>query len=186
MAKTKEQKRTILEELKKKIAQQKAMIFVDFKGLKVKDLSKLRNELKQKDSEFMVGKKTLMKIALEDNKLECNPEEMEGEIALVFGFKDELFPIKTVYNFSKENENLKIIGGYIESQKKEFLSAENIITLGQLPGKEELLARLVGSLSAPISNFNNVLQAPLEACLSIIKSLGEIKASNRGKQTLKV
>ena len=168
MAKTKEQKRTILEELKKKIAQQKAMIFVDFKGLKVKDLSKLRNELKQKDSELLVSKKTLMKIALEDNKLECNPEEMEGQIALVFGFKDELSSIKAVYNFSKENQNLKVLGGYIESQKQEFLGAEDMIILGQLPSKEELLARLVGSLSAPISNFNNVLQANIKGLIYVL------------------
>jgi len=175
MAKTKEQKRKILEELKDKMTQQKAMIFIDFRGLKVKDLSRLRNELKQKDSELLVSKKTLMKIALEDNKIKCNPEEMEGEIALVFGFQDELSPAKAIYNFSKENSNLKILGGYIKSQEQEFLSAENIIALGQLPSKEELLARLVGSLSAPISNFNNVLQANIKG---LMYALSAIKNKN--------
>ena len=168
MAKTKEQKNKILQELKEKIAEQKAMIFVDFTGLKVKDLFRLRNELKEKKSQFLVSKKTLIKKALQENKIEANPEEMNGEIALVFGFEDELAPIKTIYNFSKQNDNLKILGGYIESQKQEFLNSEAIITLGQLPSKQELLARLVGSISAPISNFNNVLQANIKGLIYVL------------------
>ncbi len=99
MAKTKEQKNKILQELKEKIAEQKVMIFVDFTGLKAKDLFRLRNELKEKNSQFLVSKKTLIKKALQENKIEANPEEMDGEIALVFGFEDELAPIKTIYNF---------------------------------------------------------------------------------------
>jgi large subunit ribosomal protein L10 len=171
MAKTKDQKKIILEKLKEKIAQQKAMLFVDFKGLGVKDLTKLRNELKQKDSQLMVEKKTLIKKALEENKINSNPKEMEGEIALVFGFKDELAPIKTIYNFTKENKFLKILGGYINSQKQEFLKPEDIITLGQLPGREELLAKLVGSLAAPISGFENVLQANIKGLLQVLSSI---------------
>jgi len=168
MAKTKEQKNKILKELKDKINQQKAMIFVDFRGLKVKDLFRLRNQLREIDSQFLVSKKTLMKIALEDNKMKANPEKMEGEIALVFGFEDELAPIKTIYDFSKENDNLKILGGYIESQKQEFLNAEAVIVLGQLPSKQELFARLVGSISAPISNFNNVLKANIKGLIYVL------------------
>ncbi len=168
MAKTKEQKNKILQELKEKIAEQKAMIFVDFTGLKVKDLFRLRNELREKNSQFLVSKKTLIKKALQENKIEANPEEMNGEIALVFGFEDELAPIKIIYNFSKQNDNLKILGGYIESQKQEFLNSEAIITLGQLPSKQELLARFVGTISAPISNFNHVLQANIKGLIYVL------------------
>ena len=167
MAKTKEQKRSILKELKEKMAKKKAMIFVDFKGLKVKDLSKLRRELKKDDSVFMVAKKTLMKIALEENNIKADPEKMEGEIALVFGFKDELSSIKTVYNLSKENKNLKVLGGYIESQP-ELLASEDIILMGQLPSKQELIGQLLGSISAPISNFTYVLQANIKGLIRVL------------------
>ena len=167
MAKTKEQKRLIVEELKDKIAKQKAMVFVDFRGLKVKDLSKLRRELKKIDSVFMVAKKTLMKIALEENKMEADPEKMEGEIALVFGFKDEFSPLKAIYNFSKENQNLKVLGGYIESQP-ELLASEDIILMGQLPSKQELIGQVVRSISAPVSNFNYVLQANIKGLMRVL------------------
>ncbi|MBU0546975.1 MAG: 50S ribosomal protein L10 [Patescibacteria group bacterium] len=171
MPKTKEQKKLILEKLKEKIAKQKAMIFVDFKGLKVEDLSKLRNELSQKDSQLMVEKKTLIKKALEENKIDSNPREMEGEIALVFGFKDELAPIKVIYGFSKKNNFLKILGGYINSQKQEFLNSEDIITLGQLPSRKELLANLLGTLTAPISGFENVLNGNIKGLLRVLSSI---------------
>jgi large subunit ribosomal protein L10 len=170
MPKTKEQKNLILKSLKEKIADQKAMLFIDFQGMQVKDLSKLRNELKSKDSQLMVEKKTLMKKALEENKIDCNPREMKGEVAMVFGFKDELSPIKVIYGFTKQNNFLKILGGYINSQK-EFLKPEDVITLGQLPGRKELLGQLVGTLSAPISGFENVLNGNIKGLLRVLSSI---------------
>jgi len=172
VAKTRKQKEKILEDLKEKLSQQKAMVFVDFRGLKVKDLSDVRQKLKVANCQFLVAKKTLMRLAFQEKNIKFNPEELEGQIAVVFGFGDELSPAQTLFRLSQEHKNLKILGGFIESKKGEFLPSEKIIELGQLPTKEELYGRLVGSISAPISNFVNVLQAPLEICLYIIKSLG--------------
>jgi len=171
MALTKEQKEKILKNLKEKIAQQKAMIFVDFSGLKVKDLSDLRQRLKQAKSELLVAKKTLMKIAFKEVKVKTDPKEIKGEIALVFGFEDEISPAKVVYQFSQENENLEILGGYIESQKDEFLDAEKMITLGQLPTKKELLANLVRVFSAPTTNLVNVLEGNLKGLIYALSAI---------------
>jgi len=171
MAKTKEQKAKILEDLKEKVAKAKAMIFVNYKGLKVKDLSELRNRLKEKKGEFLVAKKTLMGLVFKEKKIKVNPKEMEGQIALVFGFENELSPAKAVYQFSQQNENLKILGGFIESQKGEFLTPETIIILGQLPSREELLSKLVGSVSAPIVNFVNVLQGNIKGLIFAFRAI---------------
>ncbi|KPJ71589.1 hypothetical protein AMJ50_01740 [Parcubacteria bacterium DG_74_3] len=171
MALTKEQKEKILKNLKEKIARRKAMIFVDFSGLKVKDLSDLRQRLKQAKSELLVAKKTLMKIAFKEVKVKTDPKEIKGEIALVFGFEDEISPAKVVYQFSQENENLEILGGYIESQKDEFLDAEKMITLGQLPTKKELLANLVRVFSAPTTNLVNVLEGNLKGLIYALSAI---------------
>jgi len=171
MALTKEQKKEILETLKEKIAAKKAMIFVDFKGLKVQDLFELRNKLREIGAEFMVAKKTLMKIAFQEKKIKVDPNELEGQIALVFGFENELAPAKAVYNFSQENPNLKILGGFIESQAQEFLDSEAMITLGQIPSREELLAKLTGSISAPIFNLVNVLGGNLKGLLYALSAI---------------
>jgi large subunit ribosomal protein L10 len=171
MAKTKEQKVKIVEDLKEKIAKAKAMFFVDYKGLKVKDLSDLRKKLKEKGGKFLVAKKTLMGLVFKEKKIKVPTEEMEGQIALVFGFEDELSPAKAVYQFSQQNNNLKILGGFIESQKGDFLSSEEIITLGQLPSREELLAKTVGSISAPMSNFVNILQGNIKGLIYALSAI---------------
>lgn len=170
MALTKAQKQKIVEDLRDKIAKSKAMILVGISGLKVKDISDLRKKLKVIDAQIKVVKKTLAEIVLKEKKLPFEKDKFKEEVALVFGFKDEISPVKAVYQFSRENENLKILGGFLEDKFKE---AEEIITLAQIPTREELLARLVGSLSAPISNFVYALNYNIKGLvylLNIIKN----------------
>jgi len=178
MALTKVQKQKILEDLKEKIQKQKIIIFVDFTGLKMKDLFHLRKKLKTIDSQIKVAKKTLAEIAFKKLKGKTlqsfDVKNLKGQIAFVFGFKDEISPTKIVWLTSQENPNLKILGGFLENQ---FIEAEKIIELAKLSGKEELLGRLVGSVSAPISNFIYILQAPLEALTFAIKAFGGKQSS---------
>jgi large subunit ribosomal protein L10 len=166
MALTKEQKQKILEDLKDKIARQRAMVFADFTGLKVKDLSDLRRKLKAADCELKVAKKTLMGIVFKEAGIET--KELSGEIALVFGYKDALAPAKIVYQFTQTNPNLKILAGFFENKLRE---AEEIITLAQLPTREELLARLVGSIQAPVSNFVRILEANIKGLMYALSAI---------------
>jgi large subunit ribosomal protein L10 len=168
MALTKEQKQKILEELKEKIAKQKVTIFVDFTGLKMKDISDLRKKLKVADNEIKVAKKSLMRIAFEKAKLKIDTRKLVGEIALIFGFKDEILPAKTVWQFAEVNPNLKILGGFLENK---FVEGEKIIELAKLPTREELLGKLVGSISAPISNLINILQCNLRNLVYIFSQI---------------
>ncbi|PIR01896.1 MAG: 50S ribosomal protein L10 [Candidatus Nealsonbacteria bacterium CG_4_10_14_0_8_um_filter_37_14] len=168
MALTREQKKKIIDELKEKIDKQKAMVFVDFTGTKVKDISRLREEMKKDNCEFKVAKKTLLKIALKDRGVEL-PQEPEGEIGVGFGFGNQISPFKILNKFSKETGNLKILGGLVE---KEFIGEDKAIALAELPSKQELLAKLVGSIKAPISGFINVLQGNLR---NFVYVLGAIK-----------
>lgn len=166
---TREKKQKILEELKEKITKQKAMIFVDFTGLKVKDLSNLRKKIKAVGDELKVAKKTLIRIAFKEIKIEIDPKKMPGEIALIFGYKDEILPAKIVWQFAETNPNLKILGGFFENK---FFEADKIIELAKLPTKEEILAKFVWSIKAPILNLINVLQGNIKGLiyiLSIIK-----------------
>lgn len=172
MALTKTQKQKIIEDLKEMLSRQKAIILVGISGLKVKDISQLRKKLKAIDGNLRVAKKTLIELAFKENNLKFDKDKFREEIALAFGFKDEIEPVKIVYQFSRENENLKILGGYLESNFKE---AQEIITLAQLPSREELLARLVGSISSPISGLINVLQGNIKG---LIRVLAQVKTQN--------
>ncbi len=169
MAKTKEEKQKSLEEIKESLEKQEALVFINYSGLKADDVFNLRKELKKSGCILKVAKKTLAKRALKEKGLELKEGSLEGQIALIFGFEDPVMSAKIPYNFAKENENLKILGGFLENK---FKSSEEIITLAKIPSKDELLAKVVGSISAPISNFVSVLQGNSR---SLIYALTAIK-----------
>mgnify|MGYP001611996364 FL=1 len=168
MALTKTQKQKIIDDLKEKIAKAKAIVLVGIAGLKVKDISELRKKLKTINGNLKVVKKTLAERVLKENKLDFDKKRFKEELALVFGFEDEILPAKTVYQFSQENDKLKILGGFLEQK---FQAAEEIITLAQLPSKEELLAKLVGSIASPISGLVNVLQGNIKGLIYVLNAI---------------
>ena len=172
MPKTKEQKKLILEELNERIKKQTTMIIVDFTGLKVIEAFDLRKRLKKINAELKVAKKTLIQLALKNNNLDKNIKEMNGEIALVFGYQDEILPAKVIYDFSRENEKLKILGGFFENK---FQNVEKFIELAKLPSKEELLGKLVGSISSPITGFVRSLQYNLKGLIFALNAIKENK-----------
>ncbi|MFH1780735.1 MAG: 50S ribosomal protein L10 [Candidatus Nealsonbacteria bacterium] len=140
MALTKPQKQKILSDLKEKVEKQKAIVFTAITGLKVKDLSSLRKLMRAQDCELKVAKKTLISKAFQGTKIDFNVKNLDGEIALGFGYKDEILPFKTLYDFAKNHENLKILGGLLGT---EILEKNKAIELGQLPTRDELLVRLM-------------------------------------------
>lgn len=167
VAKTKEQKQKILKELKEKIEKQKSMVFVDFSGLEVKAITELRKEMREKNCEFKVTKKTFIEIALKDFKEDIAKKVrgLQGEIAIGFGYQDEIMPFKILGDFSKKHENLKLLAGLMG---KEFLEEEKTIAISELPTREEILSRIVGSIKAPISNFVYALQGNIKGLLQVL------------------
>lgn len=169
MALTRQQKKEIINDLREKIARQKTMVFVNFEGFKTEDLSELRKRLKESESQLQVFKKTLFKVALQKEGIELNINELQGQVAVVFGFKDKILPAKTVYNFFRRIGVPEILGGFFDN---EFKESEEIINLAELPTREELLAQLTGTLSSSILNFTNILQGNIR---NLVFVLGAIK-----------
>ena len=170
MPKTKEQKQEIIKELKEKVEKQKALVFLDFTGLKMDKITELRKEMKEKNCEFKVVKKTLVQLILKelDPEIGKKIQELEGQIGVAFGYKDEVSPFKIAGDLSETTDNLSLLAGLIG---KDFLEKEKALTLSKLPSKEELLARTVGSLRAPISNFVNVLQGNMRGLVYVLSSI---------------
>lgn len=170
MALTKAQKQKIVEDLAQNLSRQKSLVFVDFKGLKVKDMAYLRKKIKEAGGLLKVAKKTLIKLASEKAGLTLD-KKLEGEVALVFAFEDPISSLRAAYQFSQSNRNLKILDGIFEGK---FLERADIITLAQLPTREELLVSVVGNISAPISRLVNVLQGNLR---NLVYLLSQIKVN---------
>ena len=157
MALTREKKGRALESLKEKIAKQKSVIFADFSKVNSADLFKLRKELKENGCSLKVGKKTLIRIAFGQSGISfwsSIKKSIPGQLALVFGIDDEVAPARIANQFAKTNENFKILGGIFEGR---FIDRERALVLANLPSRNELLSRLVGSLSSSTANFVRVL-----------------------------
>jgi large subunit ribosomal protein L10 len=169
---TKKQKKNIVKDLTEKLKNSKAVVFSDYKGLSVKDMTALRRELRDQKIDFKVVKKTLITLALKDAGMELDAKEMEGQIAIAISQGDEVAAAKIVAKAAKANENLKIAGGILG---KNALSKEEVLALSKLPSKEELLAKFVGSINAPISGFVNVLAGNLRGLVNVLKAIGEVK-----------
>ncbi len=177
MAKSKEQKREILKALAGKVDRAKSVVFTQFNALGVKDNEILRNKLKESGSEYLVAKKTLLDIAFKDQNIEnLNIKGFEGRVAAVFGYEDEVAPAKIVSDFRKDNEkeeNINFLGGILEGK---YLLAEQIEALSKIPSRQELYAKLVGSINAPVSGFVNVLAGNLRSLVNVLKAIEEKKA----------
>src|SRR3989338_7203519 len=156
MALTKEKKQHSIKDLKEKISNQKSVIFADFSKVNSKDLFSLRKQLKDAGCLLKIGKKTLIRIAFGQSNIsfwDKIKKNVPGQLALVFGMEDEIAPARISNQFSKTNESFKILGGIFESR---FIEKEKVLELANLPSRNELLAKMLGSLASPISGFQNV------------------------------
>jgi len=172
MPKTKEQKNDIIKELETDLKKQIVVLLFDFKGVDSKTLFKMRDELKANDAKLSVVKKTLLQKASKNEELKQKLGEIKGQLALVFGFKDEAMTAKTCYKYTKENEKLKIIGGILEN---EFNIPSRIIELAQLPTKQELLGQVIGCLNGPVAGFARGLQGVLGNVVSVFNEIQKVK-----------
>ena len=172
MAQTKVQKEVIVKDLVEKLKSSKAVVFSDYKGLNVKDMTTLRRDLRAEGVDLQVLKKTLMQIALKDAGIEMDVKKLEGQIAIAVSSRDEVAAAKIIAKLAKVNENLKIAGGILGTKE---LSAEEVNALAKLPSKEELLAKLVGTLNAPVSGFVNVLAGNMRGLVTVLKAVADKK-----------
>jgi len=167
---TKDKKKELIKNLVDKLNRHKAIVFFGYTGLKVEQFQELRTKLREEGVDCQVIKKTLIDLALEKAglKIPSKIKEIPGQVALVLGYEDEVIPAKVLYDFSKENEEVKIITGIIEGN---YLENEVMISLAQLPSKQELLSKLVGSISAPVYGLVNVLQGNLRKLVFVLSNI---------------
>lgn len=153
------QKEEEVKKLAEKLKEAKVILLTDYRGINVADVTKLRTDLRNANSEYKVIKNNIIKRALDANGESGLDDLLEGPTALVIGTEDYLEPSKVIYNFSKNNEFYKIKGGIIDGK---VMTAEEIITLAKLPSRQELMAKLTGALLGNITKLAVALDAVRE------------------------
>lgn len=173
MAKTKQQKEDFIKDFKEKLDKAKSLVFVHFDGLKVKEIEELRKLFRAEKVEYVVAKKTLLKKVFEQAGIEnYDPATFEKEVGVAFGIDDEVAPARIIQKFAKDHEALQAFGGVLENS---FVGQEKVIELSKLPSKEELLAKVVGSINAPVSGFVNVLAGNLRNLVYVLSAVKDNK-----------
>jgi large subunit ribosomal protein L10 len=160
------EKQTVISEIQSAIQESSSFYLVDFKGLKVKDISTLRNKVRESSGSLRVVKNTLLKKASEGTALSGAAPWMEGPTALAWAGSDPVPLAKTLVTFAKENPNLKLKGGIVDGKA---LDATSVEALSKLPGINESRAGLIGLLQAPAAKLATILQTParnVAVCLS--------------------
>lgn len=158
MTKAIEMKKGVVAEIAEKLQKSASCVVVDYKGLKVEELTELRNKFREAEIDYKVYKNTLVRRAAAEvgNMAQFDDVNLVGTNAIAFGYEDPVAPAKIVNDFAKTHPKLELKMGFVEG---EFYDAENIKKLAEIPSREELIAKLLGSLKAPVSNFVYLVDA---------------------------
>lgn len=178
MARSKSSKHHILSEIEERLDRSKSVIFASFQGLKVKEAEELRKTCRTQDSECIMAKKTLIRLALKNKGLdEVDAKGLEGEIVAIFGYGDEVTPAKVLARFAKDHEALKLLAGLILSSPagSRGIDSRAVAQLATLPSREELYAKLVGSLASPLRGMVGVLQGNLRSLVYVLQAVADSK-----------
>lgn len=155
-----ELKQPIVEEIKAHIESAQTAVVINYSGVTVEQDTKLRKAMREEGIVYKVYKNTMMKRAFAGTDFEALNESLEGPNAIAISATDATAPARMVAKFAKEIPNLEMVAGVVEGQ---FYDANGMKAISQIPGRDVLLGRLLGSMQSPITNFARVLNQIAEA-----------------------
>jgi large subunit ribosomal protein L10 len=175
MPKTRQQKSDQIEKLTQKFTDAGSVVFTDYKGMTMTQLSELRKSLRDNSAEFSVTKNNLVRLALKNASISVDDALLDGPTATLFSFGDEIAPIKILTKALKDNNIGEVKAGLLNG---EVMDKYKVQKLASLPSKDELRGKTVGVLVAPLHGIVGVLQANLR---NLVYALDQIKVSKGGE-----
>ena len=174
MSKNRDLKQQVVEEIKGRFERAASVILVDYRGINVEADTELRRQFRGAGVEYVVLKNTLVKRALAELGVSGIDHLLEGPSAFAFGYEDPVAPAKVLTDFiaKTKSEHLTPKGGLVD---RKALDVAGVKALADLPPKEVLIARMMGSLNAPITNFVGVLSATLRSLVYAIDAVRKQK-----------
>ncbi len=161
-----------VQQIKERLNDAKAIVLIDYKGISVKEDTDLRSKFRDNDVDYFVAKNTLIKLAAQELSLEGLDEHLFGPTAIAVSKVDEVTPSKIIADFAKdlpeEKDLLKFKVGIIDDQ---LMDVELLKQLISLPSKQELLAKVVGGLNAPITGLVYTLNSILQKLVLVINEI---------------
>ena len=151
-----ESKKTVVAQIKEKFEKAQTVVLVDYRGLTVAEDTELRSQLRAAGVEYQVLKNTMINLATKDMGFDGMAKYLEGPTAVAFGMTDMIAPAKILSDFSKAKKKMAIKCGVCDGA---FLDANGVQALANLPSKEVLIAKIMGSMMSSVSKFVYCVEA---------------------------
>ena len=172
-------KQAVVAQLKEQLESAKGVVLTSYKGLTVAQDTELRRELREAGVSYHVVKNTMLRIAAKEAGIEGIEEHLEGTTAFAFSTEDAVAPAKVICGFIKKNklEDAEVLTVKVGMVEGKVIGVDEVKALAALPSREELIAKLLGSMNAPISNTSNVLQGVIRNAVYVLDAIRPQKES---------
>lgn len=149
-----QEKQVIIDEIKDKLERAESAVVIDYMGITVAEADAMRKQLREANVDYTVYKNTLVKRAIEGTKYEGLADSLAGPSAIAISYDDATAPARVLDKVMGEYKKMEFKAGVVEG---ELYDAEGIKSLAKIPSRDELIAKFMGSIQSPISNFARVL-----------------------------
>ena len=156
MSKNRQIKEAKVAEIREKLEKAQGIVLANYQGLSVEEDTALRKSLREAGVEYKVYKNTLVSLAAKELGLEGIDAHLEGPVSIAFGYEDATAPARVLHTFAKDHKKLELKAGIID---KVIYDKTQVEKLASIPSKEVLIAKLLGSFKAPLSNLAYLLNA---------------------------
>jgi large subunit ribosomal protein L10 len=164
----KDAKAEVIANIRGKLERANGVVLVEYAGMNVLEVTDLRNQFRKAGVEYRVLKNTLVSRAAGELKIEGLEPFLKGTTALAFGYEDPTSPAKVLAEYNKKAGKLKIKCGLMSGK---LVKAGEVEDLAKIPAKEVLVAKMLGTMNAPITNFASVLNGPARALVCALKAI---------------
>jgi large subunit ribosomal protein L10 len=171
----KQNKQQVVTEMHEKLAKAKAVFLADFRGMTVEKATTLRNDLRGAEVEYKVVKNTLLELASAETEAAALTPHFKGPTAVALTYSDPVAAAKILAKYAKDQQAAFVLKGGVLSGK--LINAADIQALSELPSREVLIAKMLGSMNAPATNFVGVLAAIPG---SFVRALDAIRQQKQG------
>lgn len=161
-------------EIKERFDAAEAVLLIDYRGLSVKELESLRRKTREAGGEIKVYKNSLTEIAIRELALPNMDEYLQGPTAFVFIDADPVAPAKALTAFQKEHQALELKGGFVQGR---VVGAADVKAIATLPSREELIAKLLGTMQNPLRGTVTVLSGPARGLATVLDAIAKQKAA---------
>jgi len=162
-----------VEAIAERIRGSQSMILADYTGLTVLQMTEFRRNCRAQAVDCRVVKNRLARIAADDAEMSVMKDHLKGPTAIMFGMDSQVDAAKILVDFVKNNEKMQIKGGFVDGQ---YLDADQVVALSKVPSKDELIAKMMGSINSPVQGLAMVTNGVIAALTRAIDAVAKQKA----------